>query len=86
MKNPIEQLTEWVNDETIGIREFSVIYRNKMRRKYAATYGDILGGRGENYPGLMLRMFESIRALEGAFDLQHLRDTQMKASAEEVKP
>jgi len=74
--NPIEQLQAWVEDETIGVREFSIIYRNKMRRKYKDTYGDILGGRGENYPGLMFRMFESIRALEGGFDLQHLRDTQ----------
>lgn len=72
--NPVEQLGIWIEDETIGIREFSILYRNWMRRKHKNTFGGILGGTNEGDSGLMGRMFQVLAELEGSFELQHLRD------------
>ena len=82
--NAVEQLKVWVNNDTIGIKEFSAVYRNMVRRKYADTFGDLLGGKNENFPGLMFHLFQILEQLEGSMMLYHLRCKQSPIAEQSI--
>ncbi len=89
-KNPFTDLVRHLNDGTLGHNHIQMAYREWIRRRddIPDATKDILAGKGDTEPGLLLPMFRIITQTIGSLELAWRRGYQAgwEEAKEEVKP